>query len=356
MKQPVPENVALKDPKDFKLIGKPTTLLSGKAKSSGQQRYAIDARLPGMLVAVIAHPPTFGMKVKSSDASGAGAMKGVKTVFPVSLDRGAQGVAVVADGYWNAKQARSALKVEWDGAGIERPDSAQLTAQYRELAKTPGKLKLDADVSKIANAPNRIEAEYLFPYLAHAAMEPISCTVRLAADKCEIWSASQMPGVDAANIARVAGLKPEQVQMHVQMSGGGFGRRAVPSSEWHVEAVAVALGLRRAGINAPVKVMWSREDDMAAGYYRPMHVHRAVIGFDNDAPSSAGITPSSASRSSPARRSRPMVKDGIDGTAVEGMKEPYDVPMRLSASPQGERRCCGGAAWARRTPPTRWRR
>ncbi len=331
MKQPVPESVALKDPKDFKLIGKPTTLLSGKAKSSGQQRYAIDARLPGMLVAVIAHPPTFGMKVKSIDASDAAAMKGVKTVFPVPLDRGAQGVAVVADGYWNAKQARSALKVEWDGAGVERPDSAQLTAQYRELAKTPGKLKLDADVSKIANAPNRIEAEYLFPYLAHAAMEPISCTVRLAADTCEIWSASQMPGVDAVNIARVAGLKPEQVQMHVQMSGGGFGRRAVPSSEWHVEAVAVALGLRRAGINAPVKVMWSREDDMAAGYYRPMHVHRAAIGFDNDGTIVGWdhtIVGQSILAGSPFEAF--MVKDGIDGTAVEGMKEPYDVPMRLS--------------------------
>jgi len=330
MKQPVPESVTLKDPKDFKLIGKPTTLLSGKAKSSGQQSYAIDTRLPGMLVAVIARPPAFGMKVKSLDASDAKAMKGVKSVFQVPLDRGAQGVAVVADGYWNAKQARSALKVEWDGAGVERPDSAQLFAQYRALAKTAGKVKHDADVSKIANAPNKIEAEYLFPYLAHAAMEPISCTVRLAADKCEIWSASQMPGVDTANIARVTGLKPEQVQMHVQMSGGGFGRRAVPSSEWHIEAAAVALGLRRAGVNAPVKVMWSREDDMTAGYYRPMQVHRAAIGFENDGTIVGWdhtIVGQSILAGSPFEAF--MVKDGIDDTAVEGMKEPYDVPMRL---------------------------
>jgi isoquinoline 1-oxidoreductase beta subunit len=331
MKQPVPEKVALKDPKDFKLIGKPTTLLSSKAKSSGQQQYAIDTRLPGMLVAVIAKPPTFGMKIKSLDTKDAAAMRGVKAVYPVQLDRGAQGVAIVADGYWNARQARSALKVEWDGAGVERPDSAQLLAQYQALAKTPGKLKYDADVSKIAGAPNKIEAEYFFPYLAHAAMEPISCTVLLTADKCEVWSASQMPGVDAMNIARATGLKPEQVQMHVQMSGGGFGRRAVPSSEWHLEAVAVARGLRSAGISAPVKVMWAREDDMAAGYYRPMQLHRAVIGFDNDGNILGWdhtIVGQSILAGSPFEAF--MVKDGIDSTAVEGMKEPYQVPMRLA--------------------------
>jgi len=330
MKQPVPESAPLKDPKDFKLIGKPTTLLSGKAKSSGQQQYAIDTRLPGMLVAVIARPPVFGMKIRSLDAGAAKAMKGVKAVFQVPLDRGAQGVAIVADGYWNAKQGRSALNVEWDGANVERPDSAQLIEQYRALAKTPGRLKYDGDISRIAGAPNRIEAEYVFPYLAHAAMEPISCTVRLTADKCEIWSASQMPGVDAGNIARVTGLKPEQVQMHVQMSGGGFGRRAVPSSEWHIEAAAVALGLRRAGINAPVKVMWLREDDMTAGYYRPMQVHRAVIGFESDGTIIGWdhiIVGQSILAGSPFEAF--MVKDGIDDTAVEGMKEPYDVPMRL---------------------------
>jgi isoquinoline 1-oxidoreductase subunit beta len=330
MKLPVPETVALKDPRQFKIIGKPTGLLVSKAKSSGTQQYAIDVKRPGMLTAVIAQPPMFGGKVKSFDAKAALGMKGVKAIFQLPLDGASQGVAVVADTFWQAKQARDAVKVEWDNSTADKVDSARQMAEYKALAKTPGKYKYNADVAKLANAAGKIEAEYTFPYLAHAAMEPLSCTVDLTKDKCEVWSASQMPGVDAANIAKATGLKPEQVHINVQMSGGGFGRRAVPSSEWHVEAVNVAKGLLDAGKPAPVKVVWTREDDMEAGYYRPMHVHKASIGYDKDGNITAWdhtIVGQSILTGSPFESF--MVKDGIDATITEGMKEPYDVPMRL---------------------------
>jgi isoquinoline 1-oxidoreductase subunit beta len=329
MKQPVPEKVALKDPKDFKIIGKPTTLLVSKAKSTGTQNYAMDVKRPGMLTAVIAQPPTFGGRVKSFDGKAAQAVKGVKAVYKVELDGKSEGVAVVADNFFHAKQARDALKVEWEAVGPQ-VDSAKQLAEYRALAKTPGKYKFNDDVSKIANAPKKIEAEFVFPYLAHASMEPLNCTVDLTKDKCEVWSASQMPGVDAGTLAKVTGLKPEQVKINVQMSGGGFGRRAVPSSEWHVEAVNVAKGLMATGQPAPVKVVWTREDDMQAGYYRPMHVHRATIGYD-DKGNIVGwdhtIVGQSIVTGSPFESF--LVKDGIDGTITEGMKDPYNVPMRL---------------------------
>lgn len=335
MRQPIPEKVALKDPKNFKLIGQPTGLKVSRAKSSGAQTYGIDIRLPGMLTAVIAHPPTFGAKVKSFDGAEALKIKGVRAVLPVDLDRGARGVAVVADGYWPARQGREALKIEWDTSGVEKPDSDRLLAQYRELARSGGKpapgAQFNADVSALAQAPNKISAEFVFPYLNHAQLEPLACTVDLKPDRCELHYASQMPGVDAGAVARATGLAPDKVQIHVQMAGGGFGRRAVPTSEYVLEAVSVAKALAASGRRAPVKVVWSREDDMRAGYYRPLTVHRAEIGFDAQgkvlgwdhrivSQSIVGGTPFEAF----------LIKDGVDGTTTEGMRAPYDVPMRLA--------------------------
>jgi isoquinoline 1-oxidoreductase subunit beta len=335
MKEPIPEKVTLKDPKDFKLIGKPTGLKVARAKSSGQQSYGVDTKLPGMLTAVIAHPPTFGAKFKSFDASAAEKVKGVRAVLPVDLDRGAKGIAIVADGYWPAKMGRDALKVEWDTSGVGKPDTTAMEKQYRELAKTKGMVvpggKLTADTSKIAAAPNKISAEFFFPYLNHAQMEPLACTVDLKADSCQVYTASQMPGVDVGAVARVTGLKPEQVNMNVLMGGGGFGRRAVPTSEYVVEATQVAKALAAAGKRAPVKVMWSREDDMKAGYYRPLTVHRAEIGFDaqgNIAGWDNVIVSQSILKGSPFEAF--LVKDGVDGTAHEGMKDAYDIPINVT--------------------------
>ncbi|MCJ0762305.1 xanthine dehydrogenase family protein molybdopterin-binding subunit [Variovorax terrae] len=335
MRLPVPESVVLKDPKQFRLIGQPTGRLDARAKSSGGQGYGIDVRLPGMLTAVVAHPPVFAGRVKSLDDAAAKAVKGVRAVLRVPLDRGGEGVAVVADGYWPAKLGREALKVEWDTAAVEKADSARLLASYRELAQKTGAVKYDADMAKLAGAPKKISAEFVFPYLAHAPMEPLNCTVRLsgegAAAQADLWMGTQMPGLDAAAAARVLGVAPQNVSVHTQMAGGGFGRRAIPSSDYVAEACAVARAARSAGLAAPVRTLWSREDDIRGGYYRPMHVHRAEIGFDEQGRILAWehvIVGQSILKGSPFEPF--MVKNGIDGTMVEGMREPYEIPMKLS--------------------------
>jgi isoquinoline 1-oxidoreductase subunit beta len=335
MKEPIPEKVVLKDAKDFKIIGKPTGLKVSRDKSTGQQTYGVDTKLPGMLTAVVAHPPTFGAKFKSFDASAAEKVKGVRAVLPVDLDRGAKGIAVVADGYWPAKMGRDALKVEWDASAVEKPDTAKLLAQYKELAKSggspaPGE-QFRADMSKLAGAPNKLSAEFVFPYLNHAQMEPLACTVDLKADSCELHFASQMPGIDAGAVAKSTGLPPDKVNIKVLMGGGGFGRRAVPTSDYVLDAVAVAKALAAAGKRAPVKVMWSREDDLKAGYYRPMTVHRAEIGFDaqgNVLGWDHRIVSQSIMAGSPFEAF--TMKEGVDATTTEGMREPYNLPMRLA--------------------------
>ncbi|KQW52317.1 carbon monoxide dehydrogenase [Pelomonas sp. Root662] len=335
MKLPVPEAVALKDPKTFKLIGQPTTLVVAKDKSTGAQAYGIDVQLPGMAVAVIQRPPVFNGKIAKLDLAEAMKVKGVKAVVPVTLDRGGQGVAVVASGYWAAKKGRDALKVDWDLGGVAKADTAALTKQYLALAKTPGtpapKPEFQADVSGWSKAPKKITADFVFPYLNHAQMEPLACTVDLKADRCDVYYAAQMPGLDAMAIAKTVGLKPEQVQINVQMAGGGFGRRATPASEWPREAAAVAVALAQAGQRMPVKVIWSREDDVKAGYYRPMTVHRAEIGFDA-AGKVAGwqhrIVSQSILKGSPLEGFG--YQKGVDGTTTEGMRDPYAIPMNLS--------------------------
>ena len=335
MLQPVPEQVTLKDPKQFRIIGKPTGRLDALAKSTGGQNYGIDMKLPGMLTAVVAHPPVFAGKLKSQDDAAARAIPGVKAVLRVPLDRGGEGVAVLAEGYWAAKQGRDALKLEWDTSAVEKTDSVKQLASYRALAQTTGAIKYAADVGPLATAPKKISAEFVFPYLAHAPMEPLNCTVQFSGQgadaRAELWLGTQMPGLDAIAAAKMLGVAPQNVKMNVQMAGGGFGRRAVPSSEYVVEACAVAKAARTAGLNAPVRTLWSREDDIKGGYYRPMHVHRAEIGFDAQGKVLAWdhvIVGQSIMAGSPFEAF--MVKDGVDGTMVEGMKEPYDIPMRLS--------------------------
>ncbi|WP_157268438.1 xanthine dehydrogenase family protein molybdopterin-binding subunit [Azohydromonas aeria] len=331
MAQPVPQKVVLKDPKQFRLIGHATTRLDAADKSSGRQDYGIDVRLPGMLTAVVARPPVFGAKLAEVDESAARAVKGVKAIVRVPVDRGGEGVAVIADGYWPAKTAREALKLRWDTSGVEKVDSARQLEQYRALAKQPGPRKFDADVGALANAPHVIEAEFRFPYLAHAPMEPLNCTVRLQDGQAELWMGSQMAGLDGLAASKALGVPPQNVKVNVQMAGGGFGRRAIPTSDYVVEACQVVKAAQAAGVQAPIRTLWSREDDIKGGYYRPMHLHTARIGFDSEGRVLGWdhvIVGQSIVMGSPFE---PMlVKDGIDGTAVEGMKEPYDVPMRLT--------------------------
>ena len=332
MKQPVPDTVTLKDAKQFRYIGKPMKRLDARAKSSGRQQFGIDFKPEGAKVAVVAHPPVFGAKVAKFDASKAKAIRGVLAVLEIPVDRGGRGIAVIADGYWPAKQGRDALEIEWDTAGLAKLDSAAQLAEFDALAKTPGAVAREADTSKLATAAKKISAVYEFPYLAHAPMEPINCTVELKDDSCTLWVGSQFQTGDQAAAAKTAGLKPEQVTLHTMMAGGGFGRRAVPTSDFVVEAVNIAKAWKEAGHSGPVKMMWSREDDIRGGYYRPSHLHRAEIGLDAQGNILAWdhvIVGQSIAAGTPFEGF--MIQKGVDSTMVEGMGAPYDVPMNLSA-------------------------
>ncbi|CAN7614582.1 xanthine dehydrogenase family protein molybdopterin-binding subunit [Pseudorhodoferax sp. LjRoot39] len=331
MALPVPEQVTLKNPRDFRIIGQPTTRLDARAKSSGRQDFGIDMRLPGQLTAVVAHPPVFGARLAAVDDSAARAIAGVRAVLRVPVDRGGEGVAVLADGYWPAKQARDALQLQWDTSRVEKADSTRLLAQYRALAGQSGPRAFDADMAPLVAAPHRLQAEFVFPYLAHAPMEPLNCTVRLSDGRAELWVGTQCPGLDAAAAAGALGLKPEQVTMHVQTAGGGFGRRFVGTSDYVVEACAIARAARAAGITAPVRLLWSRQDDIQGAYYRPLHLHRAHIGFDAQGRVLAwDHTIVGQSITTGTVFGAFQVKNGIDATAAEGMRDPYGVPMRLT--------------------------
>lgn len=331
MKEPVPDKVTLKSVEDFKIIGKPTTRLDAKAKSTGTQQFGIDMRLPNMRTAMALHPPVFGAKVAKFDASHAKAIPGVLDVLQVPLDRGAIGLAVIADGYWPAWKGREALQVEWDTSGVEKADSEALFARYKELAQQPGLSSAKSDLSTLANAPKKIVAEYTFPYLAHTPMEPLNCTIDFTGDKATVWAGSQFQTLDQASVANVLGLKPEQVTFHTMMAGGGFGRRATPTSDYVTEAAQVAKAWYASGKREPIKFVWSREDDVKGGYYRPMHVHRAEIGFDDTGKVLAWkhvIVGQSILVGSPFEDA--YVKNGIDGTMTEGILDnPYGLPMSL---------------------------
>jgi isoquinoline 1-oxidoreductase beta subunit len=331
-KQPVPETVTLKDAKQFRFIGKPMKRLDARAKSTGRQQFGLDFKPEGSKVAVVAHPPVFGAKVSKFDAAKAKAIRGVIDVLEVPTDRGGRGLAVIADGYWPAKQGRDALEIEWDTSAVEKLNSEAQMAAFAELAKTPGAVARQADISKLATAPKKISAVYEFPYLAHAPMEPINCTVELKNDSCTLWVGSQYQTGDQAAAAATAGLKPEQVTLHTMMAGGGFGRRAVPTSDFVVEAVNIAKAWKASGRQGPIKLIWSREDDIKGGYYRPSHVHRAEIGLDSQGNILAWdhtIVGQSIMAGTPFEAF--MVKNGVDGTMIEGMGEPYELPLNLSA-------------------------
>ncbi len=324
MRLPVPAQVTLKRPDEFTLIGKPTTRLDTPAKSSGKQRFSIDVDVPGMKIAVVARPPVFGAKVGSFDDAASRSMAGVRSIFKADGDRGGEIVVVVADGYWQAKRARDALKVEWDFAGVERVDTTRAFEQYRALAQNQGVSAQAADISALLRAPHVVDAVYEFPYLAHVPMEPLNMSVHYTGSACTVWAGSQFQTLDRAAIAQVLGLPVDKVRFNTIMVGGGFGRRAVSNVSNAIEAARIAKAMQ----GTPVKVMWSREDDVKGGYYRPMHVHRVKVGFDADGRILAwdhvivgqSITAGTAFESF-------TVKDGVDSTMVEGARESqYAIP------------------------------
>ncbi len=269
-----PARVELKDPKTFKLIGKPIKRLDTAEKLNGKAIFGIDVKLPGMLTAVVARAPIFGAKVRSFDDSRARSMPGVRKIVAVP-----SGVAVIADSFWQAKMARDALRVEWDECGMQSFSTTKLMEEFRQRAKSPGvSVRNDGDAaSALSHAAKKIEAVYEVPYLAHLMMEPLNCVVDLRADSCEVWTGSQFQTIDRANAAKVAELPAEKVQLHTTFLGGGFGRRANPQSDFVVEAVHVA---KAAGAPVQVKVIWTREDDMQGGWYRPAFLHAIEGGVD----------------------------------------------------------------------------
>jgi isoquinoline 1-oxidoreductase beta subunit len=320
-----PRSVELKDRAKWKIIGKPTRRLDTPEKITGKAGFGIDVRFPGMRTALVARSPVFGGKVKSFDASAAKAVNGVEQVVQVP-----SGIAVVATNFWTAKLGRDALKIEWDPGPGASLDTKQLLASYREKARTKGSVVVEKGNAEaaLASGGKHVVAEYDVPYLAHAPMEPLNATVKLEADRCEIWTGTQFQSMDKIIAAKIAGIPTENVSIYTAFLGGGFGRRATPTSDFVSEAVHVA---KAAGV--PVKTVWTREDDIRGGYYRPQFLHRIEAALDAKGRPAAwkhAIVGQSILAGTPFEPV--MVKKGIDATSVEGVVDsPYleGVPDRL---------------------------
>ncbi len=317
----VPDSVALKSPQDYVFVGKKTPRKDSRDKITGKAIYTQDIQLPGMLTAVVAHPPRFGAKPASFDASRARAVKGVVDVVQIPT-----GVAVLANNFWAAKKGRDALTVQWDESADMKDGTPELLAQYRALLDKPGSVARNDGNATVAidGAAKKFTADFSFPYLAHAAMEPMNCVVKLGPDACELWYGAQWQTMDQMMLSALLGLKPEQIRINMLYAGGSFGRRANIHSDYVMEAANIAKAI---GGRAPVKMLWTREDDMRAGYYRPMYVHRISAGLDT-----RGMPVGwhhrivgQALMAGTALESL-MIKDGIDHSTVEGASTvPYQI-------------------------------
>ncbi|HYA94232.1 MAG TPA: molybdopterin-dependent oxidoreductase [Thermodesulfobacteriota bacterium] len=319
-----PEDIVMKQPREFKVIGKPVSRLDTQEKTSGKAVFGIDVKVPEMLTAVIARAPVFGGKVKSFNAEKTKAVRGVREVVEV-----APGVAVIGDDFWSAKLGRDALEISWDEGVNAKLSTESMREQYRNLAKNPGTVaRREGNFGEaLKTATKLISAEYEVPYLAHAPMETLNCLVDLRADGCDIWTGTQFQSADRDAAAEIAGLRPEQVRIHNAFLGGGFGRRANPQSDFVSEAVHVAKKVKK-----PVKVIWTREDDIKGGYYRPFWYDWIAAGLDAEG-SPMGwkhtVVGQSIIVGSPFEGA--MVDDhGVDATSVEGAANiPYAIPNIL---------------------------
>ena len=313
---PVPEKPRLKSAKDFRLIGKRLKRLENPPKVDGRAVYGIDIKVPGMLVATVARCPVFGGRVKQFDATQAKGVEGVRHV--VQID---SGVAVVADGFWPAKLGRDALTIEWDEGPTAAVSSGGITKTFDALTQQPGPVaRHEGDAAAaLTSAAKRLDAVYEVPYLAHATMEPMTCTAHVRPDGCDIWTGTQWQDGTQGVAAKITGLPAASIRVHTTLLGGGFGRRF--EQDFVAEAVAIAKA-----VGAPVKLVWSREDDMQHDFYRPSTFNRLSAGIDAQGSLVAWthriISPSIAARAFPA-----LIKDGIDGTSIEGAANiPYTIP------------------------------
>jgi len=315
----VPETVALKAPSDFRYIGKPQKRLDNAGKVSGGTTFGIDVVRPDMLVATVARAPVFGGKLRSFDATTARAIRGVVSVKEIP-----SGVAVLAENTWAAIRGREALQIDWDlGEGAQTSSDA-LRTQWRAQFDQPGLIAVNTGDAAAAfgSAVKTLDVEYELPYLAHAPMEPLNCVVHVEGDRCEIWTGTQNQSQDAEFAAAALGIEPAKVTLHTLFLGGGFGRRASANSDFVVEAVHVARGVGR-----PVKTMWTREDDIRGGHYRPFNLNRVRAGIDATGTPIAYLHHTVGK---PVLAQSPLgqfaVKDGLDPSSVEGSADmPYAI-------------------------------
>jgi isoquinoline 1-oxidoreductase beta subunit len=318
-KLPVPTDVKLKEHKDSRYVGKPVKRLDTPGKINGTAEFGIDVKLPGMLYASLAQCPVIGGKAVSFDAAKAKAMPGVKHVVQIT-----DGVAVVADSWWRAKTARDALAITWDEGPGKALNSAGIAAALKAAAAKPGAaFKKQGDVEAgLAGAAKKLQAEYELPFLAHAAMEPMTFTADVRKDSCLVYGPTQFQQMAVGVAAQASGLKPEQVTVRTTFLGGGFGRRI------DVDFVAQAVEISKA-VGAPVKLVWTREDDITHDFYRPTSYHQLSGGLDAQGRPVALkfhlTSPSVTSRLFP-----PVVKDGVDPFMTEAAVVPYDIPHQLA--------------------------
>jgi isoquinoline 1-oxidoreductase beta subunit len=325
---PVPQEPRLKDPSQWVYIGKQVARLDSVEKTSGRAIYGLDVRRPGMLTAVVAHPPLFGARLATLDDAKARAVPGVVDVVRIPT-----GVAVVAKDTWSAMKGREALGLTWDDSRAEKRSTDVILGDYRASAARPGLVAAtrgDAPVA-IGRASRVIEAEFTFPYLAHAAMEPMNGTVARNPDgSYEAWGGFQIQTIDQATVAAILGVSPDKVKLNTVWAGGSFGRRATPQADWIAEAAHI---LKATGEKAPIHLVWTREDDMMAGYYRPMVLHKVQVGLDARGSISGWdhvIVGKSILMGTPFEAM--MIKNGVDATSVEGASDTaYALPaLRVS--------------------------
>ncbi len=321
MKQPVPTDVPLKSPKEWDLIGTRIPRLDSKGKTTGTAVFAMDVRRPGMLTAVVKRPEQFGAAVHSFDATDAKQIEGVVDVVQIS-----RGVAVVANDTWSAIRGCDALKVKWDDSRAETRSTPEIIGEYRDLAKQkglPAANRGDAATS-LAQAAKTVEAEFTLPYLAHAPMELLNCVMEVHADGAEIWSGCQLQSIDQLVAAQVLGFKPEQIKIHTLLAGGSFGRRGNPMGDWTVELAEICKATHG---RAPIHLVWTRDDDIKGGFYRPMVLHNVKAGVDASGRISGWqhtVVSQSIFMGTPFERM--SVKDGVDASTVEGIVDsPYAI-------------------------------
>src|SRR5215472_5726013 len=312
---PVPKGVKLKDPKEFHLLGVSTPRLDIPEKVNGKAVFGMDVKRPGMLFATVVKCPTFGGKVESFNADKAKAVPGVRHVVKIS-----SGVAVVADNYWAASKGAQALEVKWNEGALANLNSADIMKKYASLAEQPGKVaRNDGDASAvIKNNPKAFERVFERPFLAHACMEPMNCTADVRADRCDVWVPTQGQTASHEAAVRASGLPGKSVNIYTTYLGGGFGRRG--EADFVTDAVETSKA-----VGKPVKVIWTREDDIQHDFYRPITYIR--MWGSVDAAGKPGVFMQRMVQQSLLKRLGPLPPDGVDRISVDGSATlPYAIP------------------------------